>query len=318
MAAEPGSLMAAILQHEQDAFSYTAAGRLKRGGRVPLLRSRVLWQFIRPVLVVLATKLLIKDHGPQVRHLWILRLQSNPVKFNQFTDTVVSGLCELLDEFFERTEAPGEDEGEEAGTFLSLPEIRSIAEDVVKLRAKNLIQNVPVEYLVRLLSLLDRHVQRSHEREVDDSDDVDAENFTMVMSALESVQISLMIMTGPGMAKQIYKEELIDHLIDFSRYQIVHTIFPAYDALYHQIHKGAGAGEDEEEGDDYMDAPENGVGSAKKSRRKSKVSAKPKKTEANKLQSFVHLLKLWLTTLMSLSCLDPFISIRQGEESTYR
>jgi hypothetical protein len=26
MAAEPGSLMAAILQHEQDAFSYTAAG----------------------------------------------------------------------------------------------------------------------------------------------------------------------------------------------------------------------------------------------------------------------------------------------------
>ncbi len=37
-----------------------------------------------------------------------------------------------------------------------------------------------------------------------------------------------------------------------------------------------------EEGDDYTDAPENGVGSAKKSRRKSKVSAKPKKTEANK------------------------------------
>lgn len=86
------------------------------------------------------------------------------------TDTVVSGLCELLDEFFERTEAPGEDEGEEAGTFLSLPEIRCIAEDVVKLRAKNLIQNVPVEYLVRL----DRRVQRSHEREVDDSDDVSA------------------------------------------------------------------------------------------------------------------------------------------------
>ncbi len=27
--------------------------------------------------------------------------------------------------------------------------------------------------------------------------------------------------------------ELIDHLIDFSRYQIVHMIFPAYDALYH-------------------------------------------------------------------------------------
>jgi hypothetical protein len=39
-------------------------------GRILLLRSRVVWQFIRPVLVVLATKLLIKNHGPQVRHLW--------------------------------------------------------------------------------------------------------------------------------------------------------------------------------------------------------------------------------------------------------
>lgn len=33
-------------------------------------------------------------------------------------------------------------------------------------------------------------------------------NFESVMSGLESVQISLTIMTGPSMAKQIYKEEV--------------------------------------------------------------------------------------------------------------
>ena len=37
---------------------------------------------------------------------------------------------------------------------------------------------------------------------------VDTMNFEIVMSALEAVQTSLTIMTGPNMAKQIYKEEV--------------------------------------------------------------------------------------------------------------
>ncbi|KAH8959303.1 hypothetical protein BDL97_06G072000 [Sphagnum fallax] len=182
MAAEPGSLMAAILQHEQDAFSYTAAGHLKRGGWQSSSAEKQSTVAVHqaspggpshqvahqgswapsssPVdspAAVKVTGIKRKEAtGTKVERQHNKKVASvlfSPVKFNQFTDTVVSGLCELLDEFFERTEAPGEDEGEEAGTFLSLPEIRSIAEDVVKLLAKNLIQNVPVEYLVRLLSL---------------------------------------------------------------------------------------------------------------------------------------------------------------------
>jgi cohesin loading factor subunit SCC2 len=108
--------------------------------------------------------------------------------------------------------------------------------------------------------------------------------------------------------------QLIDHLIDFSRYQIVHTIFPAYDAIYRQIHKGAGAGEDEEEGDDYMDAPENGVGSAKKSRRKSKVSAKPKKTEANKVSGPVSIVLHKLCSVLAL--LKELLSVAKILDST--
>ena len=108
-------------------------------------------------------------------------------------DAVVSGLCELLDELFERTDTPGEDEGEEGGTFVSLAEIRSIAEDIVKLRAKNSIQNVPVEYLVRLLSLLDRHVQRAHEREVDEGEDVSCR---ITFSSFLCFQASIMTLSG--------------------------------------------------------------------------------------------------------------------------
>lgn len=68
---------------------------------------------------------------------------------------------------------------------MSLAEIRSVGEDIVKLRSKNSIQNVPLEYLVRLLNLLDRHVQRAHEREVDENDDVSS----LFMLMFEIVEI---------------------------------------------------------------------------------------------------------------------------------
>jgi len=86
-------------------------------------------------------------------------------------ESLVNELSELLDEIFARTEPFGDDEGGD-GTSLSLAEIRSIGEVVVKLRSKNIIQNLPVDYHLRLLSLLDQHVQRANGREVNEDDDV--------------------------------------------------------------------------------------------------------------------------------------------------
>ncbi|KAL2629314.1 hypothetical protein R1flu_014000 [Riccia fluitans] len=179
---------------------------------------------------------------------------------------IVIGLCDLLDELFERTDAPGEDEGEESGTFLSLAEIKTVAEDIADLRAKNALQLVSTERLIKLLTLLDRHVQRSQLRDIYDDDDVDSESVSLVMSALEAVQISLLVMTVPSMPKQLYKEEIIDRIIEFSRYQIVHSVFSAYDPVYRQLHKRA-AGEGDEDDDDEDDEDESG---GKKGRRKSK------------------------------------------------
>jgi hypothetical protein len=45
-------------------------------------------------------------------------------------ESLIHELCELLDEIFARKEAFGEDEGDDAGTLLSLAEIRSIGEEV--------------------------------------------------------------------------------------------------------------------------------------------------------------------------------------------
>ncbi|KAL3699787.1 hypothetical protein R1sor_017809 [Riccia sorocarpa] len=100
--AEPGSLLQAILQHEPEAFSCAPPG-WKSNARA--------------------------------------RADDNDSKSSYPADTggIVSGLCELLDELFERTEAPGEDEGEESGTFLSLAEIKTVGEDIADFREKLLL-----------------------------------------------------------------------------------------------------------------------------------------------------------------------------------
>lgn len=95
---------------------------------------------------------------------------------NQHMDLVaellVNELCELLDEIFARTQTFGDDEGGVDGTSLSLAEMRSIGEMVVKLRSENMIQNLPLDHQLRLMNVLDQHVQHAAGREVDEDEGV--------------------------------------------------------------------------------------------------------------------------------------------------
>ncbi|MCO5609933.1 hypothetical protein L7F22_064168 [Adiantum nelumboides] len=178
-----------------------------------------------------------------------------------------AALSDYLEGIFEKMDSPEEDEGDEEGTFLSLYEIKVLAEEIVSAHAKNILQRLSTDVLVRLLRLLDYHVQHAHERSIDDDDESDSENYLIISSALEAVQTSLIIMTHPGMPKQVYKEEVIDRIVKFSRYQLVHSLFTMYDPFYRKLHK---AGEVEDDLEDEEIDIENGPAATKKGRRKSK------------------------------------------------
>ncbi|KAH9304417.1 hypothetical protein KI387_008821 [Taxus chinensis] len=183
-------------------------------------------------------------------------------------DGTVEGLCELLDNHFERTEMPGENEGEEEGTWLPLSDIKILSNEIMAAHSKNTLHLVPVDSIVRLLNLLDRHIQHASDIAVDEEDDIDSDNFCIVMSALESVHISLTIMTHRNMPKQVYNEEIIDRIINFSRQQILQSVFKACDPSYRMIHKGKDTDvyrDDEDEDDDTEYGP------GRKGRRKSRV-----------------------------------------------
>ncbi|XP_057817132.2 sister chromatid cohesion protein SCC2 isoform X2 [Cryptomeria japonica] len=161
-------------------------------------------------------------------------------------DTGVGHLCEIVDGLFERTELPGEEDGE-GSSCIPFSNIKVIEEEVMAADLRKTLNLVPVGHIVKLLDILRQYVCHSCDKALGDEDDVDSDNYISIMSALEAVQLSLTIMTHPNMPKQVYKEEIIDKIVDYSRQQIVQSVFIAYDPSYWMIHKGGGTDGIEEE-----------------------------------------------------------------------
>ncbi|XP_057824377.2 sister chromatid cohesion protein SCC2 isoform X1 [Cryptomeria japonica] len=284
ISAEPGSVLSAVLQHDFEAFDYSTPGLVKeRGFRNLSSEKRSSAQNIHGGILSQSVSKGASTNIPEgvtsdvqepmpLRKSRIRRKEASrdvaddsKSGVTDLQDGGIEGLCELLDSHFERTEMPGENEGEEEGALLPLSEIKILSNEIMAAHSKNTLHLVPVDSIVRLLNLLDRHIQHARDIAVDEEDDVDSDNFCIVMSALESVHIALAIMTHRHMPKQVYNEEIIDRIINFSRQQIL----KAYDPSYRMIHKGRDPDVYRVDEDDDDDDTEYGPG--KKSRRKTKV-----------------------------------------------
>ncbi|KAI5058048.1 hypothetical protein GOP47_0026218 [Adiantum capillus-veneris] len=285
------SLVAAVLQHNPEAFSFVKTEQndqqglrnlshekkatLAHGaGAEELLETNVArgaaktfchaaYEDTRLTASTRKSKIKRKETVAAVESLAAMQGQSDSEH-----SAALAAVCDYLEGIFDKMDSPEEDEGDEEGTFLSLYEIKVLAEEIASAHAKNLLQLLSTDVLVKLLRLLDHHVEHAHERSIDDDDESDSENYLIISSALEAVQASLIIMTHPGMPKQVYKEEVIDRIVEFSRYQLVHSLFTMYDPFYRKLHKG-GEMEDGDLEDDGMEI-ENGPAATKKGRRKSK------------------------------------------------
>ena len=87
-------------------------------------------------------------------------------------DAILQSLCEVMEGVFERIDLFDEDDGVEGGTYLFLSEMKNLVEAIATAHAKNVLQIVPVDHLVKTVNLFDRHVQRAGGQCVDDDDEV--------------------------------------------------------------------------------------------------------------------------------------------------
>lgn len=206
-------------------------------------------------------------------------------------DATIGNFSEMLEDFCGRAEIPSDDRDEAEWLSMPLADLKILVNEIISIRAKKLLNLVPVDILVRLLRVLDHQIHRAEGLSVDECEHSDTDAVSSVFCALESIHAALAVMTHNDMPKQLYKEEIIERILEFSRHQIM-DIMSACDPSYRALHKpsenGVLEGEDDEE-------PDADFGSASKKRRK---SVKAKKSAANKVSAAVNTILQKLCTIL--------------------
>lgn len=199
-----------------------------------------------------------------------LPVQQDP---SELQDSIIRSFCDILEDFCGRAEIPSDDQGETEWVSLPVKDVRMVVNEILSIRAKKFLHLVPVDILVRLLRVLDHQIHRAEGLSVEECHHSDSEVFSSVLCALESIHASLAVMAHNHMPKQLYKEEIIERILEFSRHQIM-DVMSAYDPSYRALHKPSENGTVEGDEEEEFDAD---LGSASKKRRITK-SVKVKKT----------------------------------------
>ncbi|KAJ6734812.1 EXPRESSED PROTEIN-RELATED [Salix purpurea] len=219
-------------------------------------------------------------------------IQPDPAELQ---DATIGSFCDMLEDFCGRAEVPGDDREEAEWLTLPVADLRKLVNEIMSIRAKKLLNSIPIEVLVRLLRVLDHQIHRAEGLSIDECEHSDSEVVSYVFCALESIHAALAVMAHNNMPKQLYKEEIIERILEFSKHQIMDVMFaydPSFRALHRPSENGAPEGyEDEEPDPDY--------GSANKKRRTLK-SVRVKKSSSNRVSSAVNTILQKMCTILGL------------------
>ncbi|XP_057521747.1 sister chromatid cohesion protein SCC2 isoform X2 [Amaranthus tricolor] len=208
-------------------------------------------------------------------------------------DAIVGRFYDFLEDFCSRAEILGEDQDEAEWVQLSTPDIRKVVKEVLSIRDEKLLHRVPVDITVRLLKVLDNQIHRAEGLSIDEFVNSDSD-VSLIFCALESIHAALAVMALDNMPKQLYKEEIIERILEFIRRQIM-DIMSACDPSYRALHRPDA---NRVEGEDDPDS-EAEYGSASKRRRTTK-SVKVKRTMANRIPAAVNTVFQKLCTILGL------------------
>uniref|UniRef100_A0A0D9WUQ6 Sister chromatid cohesion protein n=1 Tax=Leersia perrieri TaxID=77586 RepID=A0A0D9WUQ6_9ORYZ len=201
--------------------------------------------------------------------------------FGLFNVEVIANFCEMVEDFCGRVEIPDDTDGDE---WLSIPlnDAKVLVNQITSVRSKKILHEIPMDTLTRLLHVIDRQIRCSQGLSIDVKENADAADAEpLVFSALESIHAALAIMTHHDMPKQLYREELIERILDFSRHQITDCMAassPTFRALYKPAEKVTNDGDEDEE--DMENGPAN------KRRRTANLSYR--KSSTNKVSGSIH------------------------------
>ncbi|EEE66449.1 hypothetical protein OsJ_22834 [Oryza sativa Japonica Group] len=192
----------------------------------------------------------VASKKPKVRKKEIHNSASSSDPSIPNSQEVIANFCEMVEDFCGRVEIPDDADGDE---WLSIPlnDAKVLVNEITFVRSKKILHEIPMDTLTRLLHVIDRQIRCSQGLSIDVKENADAADAEpLVFSALESIHAALAIMTHHDMPKQLYREELIERILDFSRHQIIDCMAasnPTFRALYKPAEKVTNDGDEDEE-----------------------------------------------------------------------
>ncbi|XP_010259396.1 PREDICTED: nipped-B-like protein isoform X2 [Nelumbo nucifera] len=324
--AEPLSLYNEVLRYNSEAFGYSVPGLIKEANYNILVSEKKPFEPNVPVVSQVQ-----REHGegfshhiggnlsneappsvssrkPKVKKKGggdvTLSAGPDPIELQ---DGIIGSFCELLEDLCGRAEFLNDDQDETEWPSLPLADVKVLVNEVMSIRAKKILHLVPADILIRLLIIIDRQIRRAEGLSIEENESSDSDLVSSIICALECIHAALAVMSNHDMPKQIYKEEVIERILDFSRHQIM-GIMSACDPSYRALHKPSENGTVEVD-DEEIDAE---FGSVSKKRRGSR-SVKMKKSTVNKVSAAVNSILQKLCTILGF--LEDFLLIERLPDS---
>ncbi|XP_059830018.1 nipped-B-like protein isoform X2 [Hypanus sabinus] len=173
--------------------------------------------------------------------------------FKRFMATVENILENLEDMDFTTL---GEDDELPQELLLGKQQLNELSSESAKIKAMGIMDRLPTDKMVKVLSILEKNIQDgaklstlfNHDNETEDEEKLWRELIMeRVTKSADACLTALNIMTSPNMSKAVYIDDVIERVIQFTKFHLQNTLYPQYDPVYRVDTHGSATSKHQEE-----------------------------------------------------------------------
>ncbi|XP_032370958.1 nipped-B-like protein A isoform X3 [Etheostoma spectabile] len=133
--------------------------------------------------------------------------------------------------------------------LLGKHQLNELGSESAKIKAMGITSRIPSDKLVKLLNILEKNIQDGSKLSTMMSHDHDAEDeeklwrdliMERVTKSADACLTALNIMTSLHMPKAVYIEDVIERVLQYTKYHLQNTLYPQYDPVYRVDPHGGG------------------------------------------------------------------------------
>ncbi|XP_061881828.1 nipped-B-like protein A isoform X3 [Entelurus aequoreus] len=133
--------------------------------------------------------------------------------------------------------------------LLGKHQLNELGSESAKIKAMGITGRIPSDKLVKLLNILEKNIQDGSKLSTLISHDHDAEDeerlwrdliMERVTKSADACLTALNIMTSSHMPKAVYIEDVIERVLQYTKFHLQNTLYPQYDPVYRVDPHGSG------------------------------------------------------------------------------